>query len=177
MFPKKYLTQYDVDPPIVVTISALRMEDMRSDKGGTKRKWIITFSEPDTKEFVANPTNIGLIGMVLGEESDEWIGKQIELWRNPEVMMGTERTGGIRARAPSSGSWGGPLSWGGAVELAKSVGMSKDGLVAALKAHGRGSYSPSKDQALVQQIVDSIDSPSGGDGGWGDKERDDSVPF
>lgn len=61
-------------------------------------KWIIHFSE--CKPLVLNSTNGQLIAQALGSpETDDWKGKEIVLYNDPNVSFGGQLTGGVRARA------------------------------------------------------------------------------
>ncbi len=51
--------------------------------------------------MVLNNTNAQIIAMILkSEETDDWIGKQIVLYDDPNVSFGGKLVGGIRVRAP-----------------------------------------------------------------------------
>ena len=41
------------------------------------------------------------LGAVYGDQSDAWIRKPVEIFVDPNVWMGAERTSGIRVRIPS----------------------------------------------------------------------------
>lgn len=46
-----------------------------------------------------NPTNVESLIEIFGtDETDEWHGQRIEVYRDPSIMMGDRRVGGIRAR-------------------------------------------------------------------------------
>jgi hypothetical protein len=49
--------------------------------------------------MVLNSTNGQLIARLLGSKnSDDWIGKEIDLYNDPNVTFAGELVGGIRAR-------------------------------------------------------------------------------
>ena len=61
-------------------------------------KWVVHFSE--CKPLVLNSTNGQLISNALSSpETDDWAGKQIVLYNDPNVSFGGKLTGGVRARA------------------------------------------------------------------------------
>lgn len=106
MIPSKFMKQADVDPPLLVTIKAFRQSNVAMDDQPEEMKWTVFFREtqPDgtpLKPLVLNSTNIQLITKALGtDETDEWVGKQIVLFNDPNVSFGGKITGGVRVRAP-----------------------------------------------------------------------------
>lgn len=78
VFPSKYLKAEDVDGEPIVTIASVELESMKDKSGADIQKPVIYFSETD-KGLVANKTNWSLIAKQYGDESDDWIGKQITL--------------------------------------------------------------------------------------------------
>jgi len=106
MIPSKFMKKEDVDPAILVTIKAFRQTNVAMDDQPEEMKWTMFFREtqPDgtpLKPLVLNSTNIQLITKALGtDETDEWIGKQIVLYNDPNVSFAGKITGGVRVRAP-----------------------------------------------------------------------------
>jgi len=100
MIESKFLKKDDVEQPVLVTIKALRQTNVAMDDQPEDLKWTITFREFQ-KPMVLNSTNIQLCTQALGtDETDEWIGKTIVLYNDPNVSFGGKLTGGIRIRAP-----------------------------------------------------------------------------
>jgi len=94
----KYIKKTDVEPPIKVTITHLTQEDLAMQGQPEEMKWIVHFNE--CKPLVLNSTNGQLIANALGsQETDDWKGKQIVLYNDPNVSFGGQLTGGVRARA------------------------------------------------------------------------------
>ena len=95
-FPSKYMKASDLpeDAAVTYTIEKIEMQDIGKEK---QRKPVITFEESD-KAFVCNKTNANSIAKVLGSrDTDEWIGKQIKLFRT-EVEFGGEMVESIRVK-------------------------------------------------------------------------------
>jgi hypothetical protein len=100
MIPSKFLKKDDVDPPKLVTVKALRQANVAMDDQPEELKWTILFKELD-KPMVLNSTNIQLLTKALGtDETDEWVGKQVVVYNDPNVSFGGKITGGVRIRAP-----------------------------------------------------------------------------
>lgn len=96
----KYLQKSDVNPPVLVTISGYKQENVAKQGEAEENKWLLTFSELE-KPFVLNSINGELIAQALGDEDfDGWIGKKIVLYVDPNVQMAGKIVGGIRCRAP-----------------------------------------------------------------------------
>ena len=152
-FPSKYLSQDDVDPAVRATISGLRIEMLKSEEKGDEQKPILLFRE-DIKPLILNNTNWTTLEDAYGEDSDLWVGKTVEIYRDPNVMMGKKKVGGVRFRIPQAQAPVQPLSFDEAVALAATVGISRDLLVADLKASGKTGYVPARDTDQVVQLVE-----------------------
>lgn len=100
LIPSKFLKKEDVDPPKLVTVKALRQANVAMDDQPEEMKWTILFKELD-KPMVLNSTNIQLLTKALGtDETDEWVGKQVVVYNDPNVSFAGKITGGVRIRAP-----------------------------------------------------------------------------
>jgi len=95
----KYLRKEECEPPIRVTIVGVKQENLAKDGEAPEHKFILSFKE--CKPLVLNKTNGGRIAHVLGSpESDDWVGKTIDLFNDPTVEFGGNMTGGIRVLVP-----------------------------------------------------------------------------
>lgn len=104
MIPSKFLKKEDVDPPKLVTIKAMRQANVAMDDQPEELKWTVLFKELD-KPMVLNSTNIQLLVKALGtDETDEWVGKQVVVYNDPNVSFAGKITGGVRIRAPKKKS-------------------------------------------------------------------------
>lgn len=154
-FPSQYLAQADVEAPRRGTIDRLTREKVKSD-GVEKTKTIMYFREEALKPLILNNVNWTIIEEAWGDESDAWIGKKIELYRDPNVMMGAKKTGGVRVRIP-----GAPVveallevyTLDQAVAALQGVGLGLEELKATLKEQGKNGYSPARDTEVVKQII------------------------
>lgn len=98
LFPSQYLKQSDVPRPLVGTIQSIKHEEIQ-DKGAKKMKPILYITGAP-KPLVLNRVNAQSIASIYGDDSNNWIGKPIEIYTDPTVMMGRDRVGGLRLRAP-----------------------------------------------------------------------------
>ena len=104
MKESKYIKKEDVGSGKTVTIMRLDQQDVSMENEPESMKWTIYFKEFD-KGMVLNWTNMQLIARATGsEETDDWVGKQIELYDDPNVSFGGKLTGGIRVRVPYQGT-------------------------------------------------------------------------
>jgi hypothetical protein len=99
MIPSKYLKKEDIERDTLCTVKKLTTADVSMDQSGDDMKWIIHFQE-FAKGMVLNVGNIRTLEETLGEETDDWIGKKIVVYVDPNVMFSGKRVGGIRLRAP-----------------------------------------------------------------------------
>lgn len=98
-----YLRKEDCDPAVLVTIKGdLTQENVALEGKAPDMKWALHFHEVD-KPLILNSTNGQLIAMAIGSEnSEDWDGKQIVLYNDPNVSFQGKLVGGIRVRAPKS---------------------------------------------------------------------------
>lgn len=99
MIESKFLKKEDVDPPVLVTIDRVAQNNVAMQGADPEMKWCLYFVELD-KPMVLNSTNIHLAGAACAsDDTDNWLGKQIVLYNDPNVSFGGKLTGGIRIRA------------------------------------------------------------------------------
>jgi hypothetical protein len=153
-FPSKYLTKEDVTHPKVFTIAAVVKEEFEGEEG-KREKPIVYFSDDESKPMVLNSGNWLTIEELYGEDSDDWCGKRVELYNDPNVMFGKKRVGGIRVRAPQNGhAETQPAIFAtpdAALQYANSNGfaITKTELIEALKATGATGWNPKRDSAWL----------------------------
>jgi hypothetical protein len=100
MNPTKFISKYlrakefENKPDRVVTISAAEQGEVGEEKD---EKLLIYFNELD-RPLVGNPTNVSMLIELFGDETNDWIGKKVTLYHDPNVFFGTERKGGLRVK-------------------------------------------------------------------------------
>jgi hypothetical protein len=99
LFPSKFLSKDDLGDPKVFTIESVVKELVQTEEGKSE-KAVVYFGE-DTKPFILNKTNGEILFSELGGDTDEWEGRKVELFVDPNVRFGTKKTGGIRVRVPA----------------------------------------------------------------------------
>lgn len=101
MIPSRFLKKEDVEPRKLVTITKLTEENVAPENQAAEVKWVMHFREL-SKPLVLNSTNINACVQALGtDETDDWIGKQVVLYNDPNVSFGGKIVGGIRIRKPN----------------------------------------------------------------------------
>lgn len=104
MHPSNYITKDDVGKGLLVTVKGLVLRNVAQEEDPPEKKWCLLFQELD-KPFVLNITNINLCQEAFGsDDTDDWIGKRLVLYVDPNVMYAGKRRGGIRVRAPKPGA-------------------------------------------------------------------------
>lgn len=159
MFPSKSLKKEDFPFPRTCTIESVQIITFKDDDGGEDKKPSLKFVGMD-KPLALNWGNAQTIADVYGAETDNWIGKQIEVFVDPSVMFQGKRIGGIRVRMPmgthqavaqqTMASW----TWDQAVAAAFNAGISKPDLIASLKAEGMTAYNMLTGTRLVKEIIE-----------------------
>ena len=98
MMPSKYLKKEDFPVPALVTIRSFSHDNVAQQGQPEEKKWVMHFNEFEAG-MVMNPTNLQLAAAALGsEETDDWIGRQIVVYNDPNVSFGGRLTGGLRVR-------------------------------------------------------------------------------
>jgi hypothetical protein len=95
MIVSKFLRKEDCEDEIIVTAKAVTQEDMPGDAGG--QRWVLSFKELE-KGLVLNTTAIRVLEKAFGSDSDDWIGKRVVLYADPNVSFKGQVVGGLRLR-------------------------------------------------------------------------------
>jgi hypothetical protein len=94
----RFLKKEDCEEPLTVTIDHVEKKDVAEMGEAPELKWCLLFRD-GIKPMVLNSTNGQLIARALGSKnSEDWVGKQIELFCDPNVIFGGALVGGIRVR-------------------------------------------------------------------------------
>ena len=100
MIESKYLKQSDVDGEVEVTIVKIGQINVAREDEQEELKWAARFEE-FKKPMVLNSTNLQLLAKACGsEESDDWIGKKVTVYADPNVSFGGKLVGGLRIKLP-----------------------------------------------------------------------------
>ena len=100
MFPSKYLSKEDLTKSRVLTIESVVMEEVESEDGKVEKP-VCYWKEKDSKPLILNRTNGEVLRERCGDDSEQWIGKQIEVYVDLSIRFGNKKIGGIRVRLPS----------------------------------------------------------------------------
>lgn len=100
MIQSNYLKKEDVgEDGTIVTISGFDKVNVARDDQPEDWKYTMQFEEFE-KPMVLNSTNIQLCEKALGsDDTDDWIGKQIIVYNEPNISFGNKLVGGIRIKA------------------------------------------------------------------------------
>lgn len=101
MLPSKYLKQTDFDTVgTILTIShASGKQNVAKPDEAPDHKHILYFHEMGDVGLVLNGHNTNFLFDMLGESSEEWAGKEVVMFVDPNVTFGEKRVGGLRLRA------------------------------------------------------------------------------
>jgi hypothetical protein len=96
-YGSKYLPATEVgDRKIRTKIARIRKQALQQQGGGTRTKFILSFSTLD-KELVLNATNKNALVDALGRNPADWIGAEVGLFTEATSMAG-KPTRGLRLR-------------------------------------------------------------------------------
>jgi hypothetical protein len=100
LFPSKYIKAADLGgKPLVVTIKATTVEALNNPNGGGQQDKLLLSFVNQPKRLVCNVTNFNSIADLHGEETDNWLGKRIELYPT-KASVGGKSFDAVRVRAP-----------------------------------------------------------------------------
>ena len=102
MIVTKYMGHGDVDPPLVVTVKTVTLEDVGRGDDEKEQRWFLWFHE-HKKGMRLNVTTIRILEAAWGMHTDLWIGKRLKLWWDPTVLFGGKPVGGIKVRLSTAG--------------------------------------------------------------------------
>ena len=98
MIPSTYLKQADVDEDYIVTVRKLEQKNVAPNDAEPELKWTVKFDEFE-KPMVLNSTNIQLMAQACdSEDSDDWIGRQVIVYSDPNVAYAGKLVGGLRIK-------------------------------------------------------------------------------
>jgi len=101
----KFIKKEDLPQPVLVTFSHLTHENLAGEGQKIDMGYVAHWQEQNIKPMVLKTTNAQSIAGFLGsEETNDWVGKKIVLYVDPNVMMEGRLVGGIRCRAPRNQS-------------------------------------------------------------------------
>ena len=95
MVDSKYLKQADIEDDTIVTIAKVGQANIAKEDSPVDMKWLIRFKEFD-KPMVLNRTNIALLGNFCGDDTDDWLGKQVIVYNDESIQFQGKVTGGLR---------------------------------------------------------------------------------
>lgn len=99
MIVSKFLRKEDFDEDRVMTIRGVKLEDMPGDDG--QQKWVLYFRE-EQKGMALNVTTIRVLEKAFGDDSDNWVGKKVKVYVDPNVSFGGRVVGGLRLMPPKN---------------------------------------------------------------------------
>ena len=97
MIESRYLKQSDVEDERVVTVASLKKVNVARDDEDPEYRWTAKFNE-FPKPMVLNVTNLKRLAKALGDDTDDWIGKQVILYVDPGIEFGGNVVGGLRVK-------------------------------------------------------------------------------
>lgn len=99
MIESKYLKQTDVEDEITVTVEKVGKANVAKKGDEPEYKWLVRFKEFE-KPMVLNSTNIKRLAKACdSDDTDEWTGKQVVLYVDPDVEFAGNIVGGLRIRS------------------------------------------------------------------------------
>ena len=84
---------------VTLTIRSFSHEDVRMPGGKKEKRPVISFLEAE-KKWIVNKTNARIIASLHGDIVQQWVGKKITLYPDPNIRFGKDKVGGIRVRRP-----------------------------------------------------------------------------
>ena len=89
----KFLGGGHLSGDTLLTIATVAIEEMRDGKEKMCVHW-----NTDKLPWLLNKTNIKRLQAMFGDDTDDWIDKEITLYNDPDVEFMGEVVGGLRVR-------------------------------------------------------------------------------
>ena len=93
----KWLKATDIETDTNVTISDVTRETLEQDGGASERKGALHFTG-DLAALILNSTNTDTMIELFGGETEEWIGKRVTLFVDPNVIYAGKKVPGLRIK-------------------------------------------------------------------------------
>ena len=94
----KYLKKEDAGDGKAATIKDIRQINVAMENQPPEYKWVLFFEE-HPKGLVMNQGNITKCSRLCeSEDTDDWTGKKVTLYNDPDVTYGGRAVGGVRIR-------------------------------------------------------------------------------
>lgn len=106
LFPSKYIKAEDLPEEVEVTIKSCQMEELQGVDGKKQEKGILYFVGVD-KGLVLNATNFDRIADQHGDDTDNWGGKKVTLFAEPEARSESGYSARIKPMRPQAKTGGG----------------------------------------------------------------------
>jgi hypothetical protein len=104
--PGGYLTKEHFPNPTLVTIDSVVMESVKSDHGPDKDKPVLYVKNSSNRELdtrrgiILNVGNWEVCEEITQQpDADDWVGAQVVVYVDPDVMFAGKKVGGLRIRA------------------------------------------------------------------------------
>jgi hypothetical protein len=97
MIQSKFLRKEDFDEDQICTIADCKLEAMQGNANETR--WVLYFKELQ-KGMVLNTTTIRVLENAFGDDSDDWMGKKVKVYVDPNVSFQGRVVGGLRLMPP-----------------------------------------------------------------------------
>lgn len=96
-----YLGEYEFTQgqEIIATIACVDINEITGAGGKKDTKPVMHFAEQNIKPLILNTTNFKMLTKLFNSPYiEDWTGKQITLYGDPNVKFGGETVGGVRIR-------------------------------------------------------------------------------
>ena len=99
MLPSRYLKKTDfTEEGFIVTIKDVAHENLAQEGDAPDFKYVMYFKEFE-KGLVLNITNINALAKACNsEDTEDWVGKEVIVFLDPNVGYGGKITGGLRVK-------------------------------------------------------------------------------
>lgn len=98
LYPSAFIDESDLPEDRTVEIESIAVESLQLPGASSKESKVVIRFKGATKGLVANKTNAVRISKMYGKETNDWVGKRITLYFDPNVKFGGAKVGGVRVR-------------------------------------------------------------------------------
>jgi len=101
MIQSKWLKKEDIEDDTICTILGVRQDNLGKEGEAADMRWVLGMRRSDgvnLKPMVLNVTSIRVLEAAYGSDSDDWKGKQVTVYVDPNVSFQGRVVGGLRLR-------------------------------------------------------------------------------
>jgi len=80
------------------TVHDVQIEDIKDPDGKDSRRKLVVYFTEHGKGWVPAKVSAACLGAMFGDDTEDWLGKRVHLYKDPRVKVGGRTVGGVRVK-------------------------------------------------------------------------------